>query len=66
MAKREKKHQKERVLEPMVCPGKPIKVPDEVKAITALATCRGGERLLPVIGTVGPTREFPEQLGSKR
>lgn len=66
MARRKKKHQKERVLEPMVCPGKPIKVPDKVKAITALSTCRKGKRLLPIIGTVRPTREFPEQLDSKR
>jgi hypothetical protein len=30
MAKRKKKHQKERVLEPLVKPGEPIKVPVKV------------------------------------
>lgn len=30
---RRKKHQKERILEPVVPPGKPIKVPEKVKVI---------------------------------
>jgi hypothetical protein len=34
MAKRKKKHQKERVLEPLVEPGRPIEVPDKIPAIT--------------------------------
>lgn len=32
MARRKKKHQKERVLEPVITPGKPIKVPGKVKS----------------------------------
>jgi hypothetical protein len=36
MAKRKKKHQKERVLEPLVEPGRPIEVPDKVPTITPL------------------------------
>jgi hypothetical protein len=36
MAKRKKKHQKERVLEPLVEPGQPIEVPDKAPAMTPL------------------------------
>jgi hypothetical protein len=34
MAKRKKKRQTERVLEPLVKPGQPLKVPDKAPAIT--------------------------------
>jgi hypothetical protein len=38
MAKRKKKHQKERVLEPLVKPGQPIKVPEKAPTMSLLAS----------------------------
>ncbi len=36
MAKRKKKHQKERVLEPLVKPGQPIRDPEKAPTMTPL------------------------------
>ena len=49
MAKRKKKHQKERVLEPLVRPGEPIKTPVKAPANATAKWPGSGQSSLPAM-----------------